>query len=304
MGLPHDSPYQHAPELGLYIGIGLQSDFHRVARALAGEGEVELARDGLHELLTDSGGEGLEGGGVHGGRESGQQGDEAGPQPRLGGGGIVVNARPKQRWRVGQKSRMRDFRREVQLKIGRGDRMPFRFHVVVEGSDHRRCVQHARLVGLPEIEEITSLAALIKCPQFGAKKLRGGIDRQVGRTGEPTGSDGEIRFLKRQEAQMFACVDLDLQPKPDHGGKFGLKPVSEGGPARTDIAPGFPQPGIQAQPEAIQSIANRLLPELNKVQILRIAGGGLKDDFVQGGAAAEEQAVAQDRIGVDLDKSA
>ena len=37
MGLLHDSPHPHPPELGLYIGIGLQGDFQWVAGALACE---------------------------------------------------------------------------------------------------------------------------------------------------------------------------------------------------------------------------------------------------------------------------
>jgi hypothetical protein len=43
----------------------LRGEGGEVVGRLGGEGEVELARDGLHELLADGGGEGLEGGGVH-----------------------------------------------------------------------------------------------------------------------------------------------------------------------------------------------------------------------------------------------
>jgi len=47
----------------------LWSEGGEVVGRLGREGEVELARDRLHELLADSGSEGFKGGGVHGNYE-------------------------------------------------------------------------------------------------------------------------------------------------------------------------------------------------------------------------------------------
>jgi hypothetical protein len=57
---------------------------------------------------------------------------------------------------------------EVRGEFGGGDGIVFRPHVVGEDIGDGWCVQHACLSGLPEIEEVTTFAALVKGAEFGA----------------------------------------------------------------------------------------------------------------------------------------
>ena len=209
----------------------------------------------------------------------------------MGFDGIELDTGAQEGRCIGQERGMLHFSGEIPLEVICRDGVALGVHVATEGMNNLWNVQHACAVGVPEIEEITPLAALVKGAQFGSKKLGRGIDRKVGGTCEPAGLDGEVGPLQRHEAQMLARVDLDFQPKSNDGRQFGFKPVSKGGPTRADVAPWLPQPRIQALPEVIQSLADGFLPDLYEIQILRIAGRRLKHDLVQRRAAPEEQPV-------------
>jgi hypothetical protein len=57
---------------------------------------------------------------------------------------------------------------DVWDKFGGGDGIVFRHHIMSEDIGDGWCVQHACLSGLPEIEEVTTFAALVKGAEFGA----------------------------------------------------------------------------------------------------------------------------------------
>jgi hypothetical protein len=65
---------------------------------------------------------------------------------------------------------------EVQGEFGDGDGMVFSPHVVGEGVGDGGCVEHAGLLGLPEIEEIATFAALVEGTELGAEEFGGGVD--------------------------------------------------------------------------------------------------------------------------------
>ena len=60
--------------------------------------------------------------------------------------------------------------------------MVFRLHVVGEGVGDSGRIEHAGLVGLPEIEEIAALAALIEGAEFRPEEFGGGVNGQGGIT--------------------------------------------------------------------------------------------------------------------------
>jgi hypothetical protein len=133
--------------------------------------------------------------------------------------------------------------------------MIFRQHVVGKGFGDGGGIEHAGLVGLPEIEEIAALAALVEGTELGAEEFGGGVNGQGGLTGEPARIDGEAGLLDGKQTEMLAGV------------------------------------------------ANGFFTKLDEVEIFGIAGGGLENDFVQSGAATEEQTLPQDRIREDFHQS-
>ena len=73
--------------------------------------------------------------------------------------------------------------------------MVFCLHVVSEGIGDGGGIEDAGLVGLPEIEEIAALTALIEGTEFCAEEFGGGVNGQGGLTGEPARFDGELGLL-------------------------------------------------------------------------------------------------------------
>ena len=65
------------------------------------------------------------------------------------------------------------------------NRVTFGLHIAAKDIGHCRCVQHACLLCMPEIEEITPLAALVEGAEFGPEQLGRGIDWNDRGSGEP-----------------------------------------------------------------------------------------------------------------------
>ena len=103
---------------------------------------------------------------------------------------------------------------------------------------------------------------------------------------------------------MLPGVDFDFQTEPNHRRKLGFKTVGERGTTWSDVALGFAKPRIQLLPKQVEGIADGFLAKLDEIEIFGVTGGGLEDNFVEGGATAEEQALSQDRVGVDFHQAA
>ena len=71
---------------------------------------------------------------------------------------------------------------EIEGELGGGNGMIFGFHVMGEGISNGLGIEHAGLVGLPEIKEVATFSALIESAEFGAEDFGGGVDGQ--RVGE------------------------------------------------------------------------------------------------------------------------
>jgi hypothetical protein len=65
-------------------------------------------------------------------------------------------------------------------------------------------------MGVPEVEQIPALSALVKSPEFRAKQLGDGIDRHLRRTIQPSRGNGQLVIVQRMQMEVFAGVDLDF----------------------------------------------------------------------------------------------
>ena len=99
---------------------------------------------------------------------------------------------------------------------------------------------------------------------------------------------------------MLAGVDFNFQAEPDDGRQLGFETIGERGTTRANVALGLAEPWVQALSQKVQCAADGFFAKLDEVEIFGIAGRGLEDDFLEGGAATEEQASPQDWVGVNL----
>ena len=89
-------------------------------------------------------------------------------EPIVGFSWVEWDARAEE-WRgIGEEARVVHFGSEIPDEFARGDRMAFSLHVLGEDPGHRGRIQHASLMGVPEIEQVTTLSALVKRSQLGA----------------------------------------------------------------------------------------------------------------------------------------
>ena len=165
--------------------------------------------------------------------------------------------------------------------------MVFRMHVMGEGVGDGGDIEHAGLVGLPEIEEVAALAALVEGTEFSAEEFGGGVNGQGGLTCKPARFHGEAGLLDGKQTEMFAGVDFDFQAQPNDRWQFGFETIDECGSARTDVALWLAEPWVHTLTEEIEGATNGFFAKLDEVEIFGISGGGFENDFVEGRAATK-----------------
>ena len=168
----------------------------------------------------------------------------------------------------------------------------------------RSCLRSALVEREPEVEEVAALFSLVEGSEFRGQQLVDLEGRRFGLTREPTAVEAERHPRQPELREVLARVDLDLEPHPDGGRFLRVETIDEVDAALFEVALWRAQPRVEHGADQVERVADGLGFDLDEVDVLRVSGGRMQVELVQGRAAAERQAVGDVGHAEHLDQSA
>ena len=162
------------------------------------------------------------------------------------------------------------------------------FHVTLETLDDSFAGGLSRLHGDPQIEQVTSLLALVERTHLGAKQLVEFVHLQVGGSFEPGIVDVEGSLRDAEDREMLTRVDLDLQPHVGQRREGCFKSVEER-EAPLSLFPFWAaEPRIEGFAHGVDQSADRPRVALNEINVFRVARGRAEEQLVQCSATTKD----------------
>ncbi len=176
---------------------------------------------------------------------------------------------------------------EVHLKFGTSNPLPLVLEATREALDDSGRGDLCRAAGDEEIEEVTTLLALIQGPQLCAEQLIEPVRSHGCGPLEPPRSHSELTFYGSEDREVLTGVDLDLQPHRDWGLPLGVHPIDEGDAPFLDSAPRKAKPWVERAPDRAEDAADRPSIDLHEIDVLGVASGRPNVELIERCPSAE-----------------